>query len=177
MDVKVVKKRIPLHQCHFQNLSYSIFAECSCNRSGTVGRIGSCNSKSGQCICKPSTSARRCDQCLDGWYNLADNNLFGCTDCDCDIGGSISNICNKVTGQCACLPLIEGRNCKEPINTYYFPTLHQHQFEIEDGRTPAYTPVRYGFDEKVFPGYSWKGYAVFSHLQVKQNCILLLFCK
>lgn len=52
------------------------------------------------------------------------------------------------------------------MQAHYFPTLHQFLYEAEDGRTPAYTPVRYGFDEKFFPEFSWKGYAVFSQLQV-----------
>lgn len=52
------------------------------------------------------------------------------------------------------------------MQAHYFPTLHQFSYEAEDSRTPEYTPVRYGFDEKFFPEYSWKGYAVFSQLQV-----------
>ena len=28
------------------------------------------------------------------------------------------------------------------------------------------TPARFGFDESVFPGYSWRGYAAMSDLQV-----------
>lgn len=39
---------------------------------------------------------RKCDACVDGTYALQDNNLFGCTECACDIGGSINNLCNKV---------------------------------------------------------------------------------
>jgi len=87
-------------------------------------------------------------------------------DCGCDIGGSVNNICDKKTGQCTCRPRINGRTCKEPLQTHYFPTLYQYQYEAEDGHTPANTPVRYGFDENVFREYSWKGYAVFSQLQV-----------
>lgn len=47
---------------------------------------------------------------------------------------------------------------------HYFPTLYQHQYEAEDGRT-ADSVVRYAFSEADFPDYSWKGYAKFSHLQ------------
>ena len=28
-------------------------------------------------------------------------------------------------------------------------------------------PVRFGFDESVFPGYSWRGYAAMSDIQVQ----------
>lgn len=74
--------------------------------------------------------------------------------------------CNKDTGQCVCQPRVTGRTCKEPLQAHYFPTLYQFQFEAEEGHTPTHSPVRYGFADDIFPGYSWKGYAVFSQLQV-----------
>lgn len=51
------------------------------------------------------------------------------------------------------------------MRAHYFPTLHQFQYEAEDGHTPSNRSARYGFAEDLFPGYSWKGYAVFSLLQ------------
>jgi laminin alpha 3/5 len=51
------------------------------------------------------------------------------------------------------------------LKAHYFPTLHQYQYEAEDGRTPSGSAVRYGFTEDLFPNFSWKGYAVFSALQ------------
>lgn len=92
--------------------------------------------------------------------------LFHFLDCDCDVGGSVHNVCDKVSGQCLCHSRVNGRTCKEPLKTHYFPTLYQYQYEVEDGRTPANTKVRYANDERVFPEYSWKGYAVFGPLQV-----------
>jgi len=41
--------------------------------------------------------------------------------------------------------------------------------EFEDGHTPTGGAVRYGFDVRQFPGYSWRGYAVFSKIQVKNK--------
>ncbi|XP_008557031.1 laminin subunit alpha [Microplitis demolitor] len=139
--------------------------DCNCNIPGVIGSIGECDTKSGQCICKPGVTSRACDQCVDGTYNLEESNLFGCSVCACDIGGSISSICDKKTGQCPCQPRVTGQTCTEPLKAHYFPTLHQFQYEVEDGRTPSNSPVRYGFAEDSFPGYSWKGYAVFSALQ------------
>ncbi|KAJ9580421.1 hypothetical protein L9F63_024397, partial [Diploptera punctata] len=136
-----------------------------CHIPGVMGGLGVCDTKTGQCVCKPSVTSRRCDTCKHGTYNLVENNLFGCNDCGCDIGGSVNNVCDKETGQCPCRPRINGRTCKEPLQTHYFPTLYQYQYEAENGRTPANTPVRYGFDEHIFRDYSWKGYAVFSQLQ------------
>ncbi|XP_066588247.1 laminin subunit alpha [Prorops nasuta] len=144
--------------------------QCHCNIPGVIGGIGECNTKTGQCNCKPGVTDRDCSKCVDGTYNLQEGNLFGCSDCFCDIGGSVNSICDKISGQCPCQPRITGLTCKEPLQAHYFPTLHQFKYEAENGRTPDDTPVSYGISEEFFPGYSWKGYAVFSILQ---NEILL----
>lgn len=139
--------------------------DCGCHFSGTVSGIGVCNDRNGQCFCKPSVASRTCNECADGFYRLDRDSVFGCEACDCDVGGSINYRCNKRTGQCECHPRITGRTCAEPLQTHYFPTLYQHQYEVEDGYTVANTKVRYSYDERKFPNFSWKGYAVFSQLQ------------
>lgn len=55
--------------------------------------------------------------------------------------------------------------CNEVQATFYVPTLHQFQYEIEDGYRRDQSPVRIGYDEAVFPGYSWQGYGAYSQLQ------------
>lgn len=139
--------------------------DCDCNIPGVIGGIRTCDGKSGQCICKTAIIGPACTHCADGMYNLQESNLFGCDNCACDIGGSVNPVCDKQSGQCQCRPRVAGRACNEPLQAHYFPTLHQYQYEVEDGRTPSNSAVRYGFDEEVFPDYSWKGYAVFSPLQ------------
>ncbi|KAJ8973563.1 hypothetical protein NQ317_009587 [Molorchus minor] len=139
--------------------------ECNCNRTGVLGGIAVCDTEDGQCVCKPSVGSRSCSECEDGTYDLKEDNLFGCTDCGCDVGGSINHICNKITGQCSCQSRVSGRTCKEPLQAHYFPTLYQYQYEIEDGHTPENSRVRYAHDENVFPYFSWRGYAVFSIVQ------------
>ncbi|XP_057663543.1 laminin subunit alpha [Diorhabda carinulata] len=138
--------------------------DCKCNTSGVLGGIGVCDGDDGQCVCKPSVISRSCSICADGTYGLNKDNLFGCTDCGCDVGGSVNNFCNKLNGQCQCQPRVEGRTCKEPLQAHYFPTLYQYQYEVEDGRTPENSKVRYEHNENVFANYSWKGYAVFTNL-------------
>ncbi|XP_049703370.2 laminin subunit alpha [Helicoverpa armigera] len=138
--------------------------DCNCHLAGTLGGLGSCNTRSGQCRCKMNVGDRQCNQCQDGFYKLDTNNVYGCTECDCDIGGSIDNICDKNTGQCRCHSRVEGRRCDRPIRAHYFPTLHQFQYEVEEGYTQS-GPVRYRNSDEVFPNYSWKGYVVFSMLQ------------
>ncbi|EGI60824.1 PREDICTED: laminin subunit alpha [Acromyrmex echinatior] len=139
--------------------------ECHCNIPGVIGSIGECDTKTGQCICKPGVTDRGCSRCIDGTYNLQENNLFGCSDCSCDVGGSVNPICDKQTGQCPCQPRITGLTCKEPLKAHYFPTLHQYQYEAEVGKTPSGSGVPYGFAEDIFPGFSWKGYAEFTNQQ------------
>lgn len=38
---------------------------------------------------------------------------------------------------------------------------------MEDGVTPNSRPVRFGFDQREFPDFSWRGYAVMSPAQVR----------
>jgi len=54
-----------------------------------------------------------------------------------------------------------------PIATHYFPSLYHEKYELEDGYTATGGPVRYGFDQRQFDDYSWRGYAIYSRLQVR----------
>lgn len=50
---------------------------------------------------------------------------------------------------------------------YYYPTLHQYKIELEDALTSLRDQSAYfKYDESEFPGFSWRGYAVFSQAQV-----------
>ena len=70
-----------------------------------------------------------------------------------------------------------------PSPQHYYPTLLDIKAELEDGMTVPMkqgsdvlspdvsfsddgSPARFGFDDSVFPGYSWRGYAAMSDLQV-----------
>ena len=59
---------------------------------------------------------------------------LGCTYCQCDPGGTeLGTICEKTTGNCTCKTGLEGRQCNEVSPNYFLPTMHQYQYEIEDG--------------------------------------------
>lgn len=139
--------------------------ECECHIPGTVGGLGVCDGQSGQCLCKPNVGQRQCTTCIDGTFMLREDNLLGCQDCGCDVGGSVGSTCDQRNGQCPCRPRITGRRCSEPLQAHYFPTLHQHKYEVEDGHTPSGVNARFDFDEALFPGFSWRGYAIFSNIQ------------
>ena len=50
---------------------------------------------------------------------------------------------------------------------YYYPTLHQYKIELEDALKSVDDQSAYfRYDESEFPGFSWRGYAVFSQAQV-----------
>ena len=54
-----------------------------------------------------------------------------------------------------------------PIRQHFIPTLDQIKYEVEDGVTPEGTQIRYGYDERLFPNFSWRGYAILTRLQVR----------
>ncbi|CAL8279923.1 unnamed protein product [Lota lota] len=139
--------------------------ECACDLKGTLSGVGECQQNSGQCHCKPYICGPSCDTCKEGFYLLQKRNYFGCQGCECDVGGATGMACDFVSGQCRCRKNIVGRTCSQPAPSHYFPSMHQLKFEVEDGITPNARPVRFGFDPQVFPGYSWRGYAVLSPAQ------------
>ncbi|XP_028282768.1 laminin subunit alpha-3-like isoform X2 [Parambassis ranga] len=136
--------------------------ECQCDLKGTLSGVGECEQKSGQCHCKPNVCGHSCDSCKDGYFLLQKKNYFGCQGCRCDVGGAIGIACDETSGQCRCRQNIIGLKCTEPAPNYYFPTLHQLKFEVEDGTTPNARPVRFGYNPQEFPDFSWRGYAVMS---------------
>lgn len=55
---------------------------------------------------------------------------------------------------------------RRPRRDHYFPDLHHLKFEIEEGTTADGRPVRFGYSPLEFPGFSWRGYAQMSSIQV-----------
>ncbi|KAM3872975.1 laminin subunit beta-4 [Diretmus argenteus] len=110
---------------HCQNCKHGYYGdalaqdckECSCDRRGTeviqcpLGSPCFCDVRTGQCPCRPGAVGVLCDECGDGYWNIA--GVSGCQPCNCDPANSINNICNKVTGQCQCRPEFGGRQCDE----------------------------------------------------------------
>lgn len=56
---------------------------CGCNTAGSRDNEASCDPSSGVCVCKDNVEGQQCDQCKPGYFNLAQNNQFGCTPCFC----------------------------------------------------------------------------------------------
>ncbi|XP_029690196.1 laminin subunit alpha-5 isoform X2 [Takifugu rubripes] len=140
-------------------------SDCDCNTAGTLSGVAECAQDSGQCHCKPNACSGTCSTCKDGFYNLQQQNYFGCQGCQCDVGGSEGRACGDGNGRCGCRPNVEGPKCNVPRRDHYFPDLHHLKFEIEEGTTPEGRPVRFGYNLQEFPDFSWRGYAQMSPIQ------------
>ncbi|XP_034559528.1 laminin subunit alpha-3-like [Notolabrus celidotus] len=140
-------------------------AECQCDLKGTLSGVGECEQKNGKCHCKLYACGDSCDTCKDGYYLLQKKKYFGCQGCECDVGGAVGMACDEMSGNCQCRKNVVGLKCTNPAPSYYFPTLHQLKYEVEDGITPNGRPVRFGYNSEEFPDFSWRGYAVMSPAQ------------
>uniref|UniRef100_A0A8C6R7G5 Laminin subunit gamma-3 n=1 Tax=Nannospalax galili TaxID=1026970 RepID=A0A8C6R7G5_NANGA len=89
---------------------------CQCSGNIDPNAVGNCDPHSGHCLrCLYNTTGAHCEHCQEGFYGsaLAARPADKCMPCSCDREGSVSEQtpCNPVTGQCACLPHVTGRDC------------------------------------------------------------------
>ncbi|KAM6320647.1 laminin subunit beta-4 [Aegotheles albertisi] len=105
---------------------------CNCDPSGSLP-FSICDPATGECLCQRFATGRRCEKCLVGYWGLG-NSLYGCSPCDCDIGGSQNNLCSQKDGQCKCLPNIVSRQCNEPAPGYFFLPLDYYIYEAEHAK-------------------------------------------
>ncbi|CAK9294069.1 unnamed protein product [Gordionus sp. m RMFG-2023] len=69
-----------------------------------------CEAKTGVCLnCHKNTMGKHCELCRDGFYDARP--YMGCKVCDCYERGSISDNCDKMTGQCICKDRYVGKRC------------------------------------------------------------------
>nr|XP_009932075.1 PREDICTED: laminin subunit beta-4 [Opisthocomus hoazin] len=105
---------------------------CNCDPAGSLP-FSICRPATGECFCQRFATGRRCEKCLVGYWGLG-NSLYGCSPCDCDIGGSQNNLCSPKDGQCKCLPNIVSRQCNEPAPGYFFLPLDYYIYEAEHAK-------------------------------------------
>jgi usherin len=84
---------------------------CDCNTAGTFNARDTCDSESGQCLCKDNVEGLKCDRCRAGTTSLSADNPLGCEGCSCDPIGSVSTDCDSATGLCSCKPGVTGARC------------------------------------------------------------------
>uniref|UniRef100_A0A674HEF4 Laminin subunit beta 4 n=1 Tax=Taeniopygia guttata TaxID=59729 RepID=A0A674HEF4_TAEGU len=105
---------------------------CNCDPLGSLP-FSVCDPATGECLCQRFTTGQRCEKCLAGYWGLG-NSLYGCSPCDCDIGGSQNNLCSLKDGQCECLPNIVSHQCNEPAPGYFFLPLDYYIYEAEHAK-------------------------------------------
>ena len=87
---------------------------CQCSSNIDLSKPGNCDGRTGECQqCLFNTEGFACDVCQKGYYG--DAIIQQCTSCVCNLLGTNStqgiNVCDRQTGQCPCLPNVEGLSC------------------------------------------------------------------
>ncbi|KAL5014853.1 hypothetical protein ScPMuIL_009123 [Solemya velum] len=104
-----------------------ICQHCDCDPAGSMMN-GECDSRTdprygleaGRCHCKEHVEGRRCDTCVNGYWNLREGNELGCEACSCSSIGTIGNYgCDKWTGLCHCKRYVTGRSCDQCFPGYW----------------------------------------------------------
>ncbi|KAK2856042.1 hypothetical protein Q5P01_004777 [Channa striata] len=86
---------------------------CDCHGNLDLSTPGSCDPITGQCLhCRQGYGGAACDSCAEGYYGDAIT-AKNCQPCQCHTNGSLSEDCNKETGQCQCRENVVGRQCDE----------------------------------------------------------------
>ncbi|XP_061583968.1 laminin subunit beta-3-like [Cololabis saira] len=97
---------------------------CSCNAEGTENGAP-CEESTGSCRCKVNVEGPRCDRCRRGYHGLSASNALGCKKCSCSPDGSLSEVCDPVTGQCPCRAHFHGLTCNQCSTGYWKPLLSE----------------------------------------------------
>ena len=86
---------------------------CDCDATGSIDHI--CDQENGgNCRCQPGAGGRRCDQCLEGFYNFSSN---GCSPCQCS-EYALLDTCDS-DGQCLCPFGVSGQYCDQCQQNFY----------------------------------------------------------
>ncbi|KAM4587748.1 laminin subunit beta-3 [Odontesthes bonariensis] len=97
---------------------------CICSAEGAVNG-GRCDDSTGSCQCKVNVEGPRCDRCKRGFYGLTASDPLGCNRCSCSADGSLSGVCDPVSGQCPCRPHVHGLTCDSCSKGYWKPFLSE----------------------------------------------------
>uniref|UniRef100_A0A8C4VWY6 Laminin subunit alpha 3 n=1 Tax=Gopherus evgoodei TaxID=1825980 RepID=A0A8C4VWY6_9SAUR len=86
-----------------------------CDPAGTL------DSHSGYCRCLEHVEGPICSKCKPLYWNLARENPDGCTECQCDVTGTLSGVgeCQQKNGDCHCKPDVCGGSCDTCEAGYY----------------------------------------------------------
>ncbi|XP_045913044.1 laminin subunit alpha-5 isoform X2 [Micropterus dolomieu] len=82
----------------------------------------------GQCECRHHVEGPACDKCKPLYWNLSPDTPDGCSNCECNIAGTVSSVaeCAQETGQCHCKPNTCSGTCSTCKDGYY--NLQEHDY-------------------------------------------------
>ena len=84
---------------------------CQCNGNIDPQDPAGCDRVTGLCeLCLHNTTGDNCERCEPWFYGDAIT-LKNCRPCDCDLDGTEN--CDDKTGECRCLPGVEGARCDQ----------------------------------------------------------------
>ncbi|KAL4226155.1 Laminin subunit beta-1 [Mactra antiquata] len=93
---------------------------CDCNENIDPDDVGNCDDETGECLkCLFNTEGFNCEKCKAGYYGNA--LIQNCIECICNPIGTDPNggDCDRITGQCPCLPNVVGQKCDMSAPGYY----------------------------------------------------------
>ncbi|XP_057219104.1 laminin subunit alpha-5 isoform X1 [Triplophysa rosa] len=95
----------------------------TCNPAGSVPDdiLSTAGNPQGSCKCRPYVEGVACDRCKPLYWNLSPDTVYGCSTCDCDTVGTLSEVaeCTQSTGQCYCKPNVCSGTCAVCKDGYY----------------------------------------------------------
>eukprot|EP00117_Sycon_ciliatum_P017666 scpid9788/ scgid16578/ Laminin subunit gamma-1; Laminin B2 chain; Laminin-1 subunit gamma; Laminin-10 subunit gamma; Laminin-11 subunit gamma; Laminin-2 subunit gamma; Laminin-3 subunit gamma; Laminin-4 subunit gamma; Laminin-6 subunit gamma; Laminin-7 subunit gamma; Laminin-8 subunit gamma; Laminin-9 subunit gamma; S-laminin subunit gamma len=92
---------------------FDVCTACACHAHSQ-----SCDMLTGVCVgCGGNTQGDHCEMCKDSFHG--DARTSNCQDCNCNLTGSASSVCNKDTGMCSCKSNVFGQICDQCRNGTY----------------------------------------------------------
>ncbi|XP_064196122.1 laminin subunit alpha-2 isoform X2 [Anguilla rostrata] len=86
---------------------------CQCNGNLDSSAPRCCDPLTGACLrCREGYGGEQCETCARGYFGDAVT-AKNCQPCQCHSNGSISEVCERETGQCQCRQHVVGRRCDE----------------------------------------------------------------
>lgn len=89
-------------------------SKCDCSNNIDPYDTGNCDRQTGACLkCLYQTTGDHCELCKDGFFG--DALQQNCQQCECDFLGTNNTLahCDRYTGQCPCLPNVQGLRCDQ----------------------------------------------------------------
>ena len=105
--------------CAFGYIDYPTCRPCDCYIQGTTSeqceftKVQEEKSEK-KCPCKENYAGSECRKCAPKYYAFPN-----CTSCQCELQGSVNEICDEITGKCSCKNSFDGDRCQKCRSGYF----------------------------------------------------------